>query len=477
MTEQIQNNEQQNEDIQALSELSSRMKLASQLGMQYGGKRDLYEALGWKKQLQDYDYWQAYLRQDIASAINDAPVNATWREGIMVTDNSKSGQFDNAWNDLVDRLRLYNKFSRADKLAGLGYYAVLVLGFDDVANEREFQQPVNEDRQNRLLYVHPYSQKNAQVHEWETDPTQERYGLPKVYKVKIGVPGTVQDETKQGRDLYIHHSRVIHVAEGLLESEVYGTPRLQSVFNRFEDLAKIVGGSGEMFWRGAFPGYAAKARDNATMNQQDKDDLDKQFEEYEHQLRRWLKVSGLDIDELSSQVADPSSHVDVQMTMISAATGIPKRILMGSERGELSSNQDETNWNKTIDDRRSDYAEAVVLRPFIDTMIKYGVLPQPEQNNYDIQWPDLWAPGLKDKSEIAKNYSGAIKEYSSAPAASAVIPERFFLTNILQLPEEDVDEIMREAEQGMTEEERQIEEDQQTIEEEGQSGVTGGEEE
>lgn len=57
----------------------ARANLAARLGQQYGGERDIYQALGYKLKLDWSDYWTQYSRQDIAKAIIDRPVKATWQ--------------------------------------------------------------------------------------------------------------------------------------------------------------------------------------------------------------------------------------------------------------------------------------------------------------------------------------------------------------------------------------------------------------
>ena len=126
----------------------------------------------------------------------------------------------------------------------------------------------------------------------------------------------------------------------MLEDEVNGLPRLEAVFNRLLDLEKIVGGSAEMFWRGARPGFQGIVSEGYNMTDEDIDELQKQLDEYEHGLRRFLINRGVSLDALAQQVSDPRNHVDVQLQMISAITGIPRRILTGSERGELASTED-----------------------------------------------------------------------------------------------------------------------------------------
>jgi hypothetical protein len=160
--------------------------------------------------------------------------------------------------------------------------------------------------------------------------------------------------------------------------------------------------------------------------------------------------------------------------MIAAASGIPKRLLIGSERGELSSTQDESNWNQNIQDRREQYAENAILRPLIDRLISYGVLPQPEDEDYDVQWPDLWTPSEKEKADTASSVATALKAYASAPGASTIVPERFFLRKILGWPDEDVEAAMEEMEAGAVAEAAEEETDQDAIEETGGQEGQGG---
>lgn len=145
------------------------------------------------------------------------------------------------------------------------------------------------------------------------------------------------------------------------------------------------------------------------------------------------------MEPMSPQVSDPSSHVNIQIQMISAQTGIPKRILTGSERGELSSSQDTDQWKETIQSRREEYAEQVVLRPFIDKLIAYGVLPAPkEKNQYGIRWVDLYAIGDKERAEIGKIRSEALRQYASQPGAEFIVPPDAFLEYFLGLSGDEI---------------------------------------
>lgn len=314
------------------SALVSRAKLASRLGIQFGGLRDIYKSFGYEKEIKYEDFLLKYARHDMAKAIIDRPVKATWQGplDLMESGVAKDTEFERAWDELNTDIGLKSIFSRVDKLTGLGRYGILLLGLDDVKSRDGFAQPVKAGKR-ILKYLRPYGESTATIFKLDEEATSERYGKPLIYKLEV------QDvKLKTSIPIAVHYTRVVHITDDLLESEVYGTPRLEAPFNRLIDLEKLVGGDAEMFWRGARPGYEAKISPDYQMTPQMREDLNEELDEYEADLRRFLVNEGVDIQALAQQIADPANHVDVQLTMISAVTGIPKRILSGSERGELS---------------------------------------------------------------------------------------------------------------------------------------------
>lgn len=413
-----------NNDIQAYQDMLSRTLLATKMGMQFDGDRDLYKTFGYKHELTYSDYWSQYARQDIARAIIDRPAKATWRGALKITAEEK---LEKEYKRLVNDLRLKEAFLRLDKLTCIGHYGVLFLGFD--GSDAELSKPPQGNK--KLLYVKPLSERAAPIYEYDTDSTSPRYGRPLRYNINVNMGG-------RDRTLQVHHTRILHVTGDLLEDEVKGTPVLKAVFNRLKDLEKLVGGSAEMFWKGARPGYQGKIDKDLHIDQGTRDKMKEQVDEYEHGLRRILLMKGVDMEALGTQVSDPKTHVDVQIEMISSITGIPKRILTGSERGELASSEDKTTWNEVIQTRREEYAETSIVRPFIDRCMQYGVLPEHE---YEVEWKDLFAKGEQEQAETGKIRATALKEYMQNPAAEMVVPPEAFFKYFLGLDETQIEEI------------------------------------
>lgn len=464
--------------LQLLSTLTRRANLAYLAGLQtFDGSRDMNEALGYPTDITFKDYLGRYYRQDVANAIINRPVSACWRGPVTLLEAGfkEDTALEKAWVTLDKTLKLKPKLVQLDKLASIGQYAVLLLGLSDVKKQTDFENPVTSSNL-KLAYIKPYSEEYAKINSYETNVSSPRFGLPKNYRITT----QAADSNLQATAL-VDWTRVIHVAYDTLESEVEGSSALEPVFNRLIDIEKVIGGGGEMFWRGARPGYAGKLDDKHFMTKKLYDDLMDQLDEYEHNLRRFLISEGVDINSLAPQVSDPSMHIDVNIQMISAKTGIPKRILTGSERGELASSLDADEWKSFILSRREECVEPLILRPFVDSCIKYGVLPTPKdvESGYSVKWTELFSLSEKDRAEVGKTRALALQAYLSSPMAEAVVSPEAFFNMFLGLSDDQI-EMMVEMRGGPMSEElraqREAEEEQQRIDQAARLAETQGQE-
>ena len=433
------------------SMLVGRANLAASLGQQFGGDRDLYTVLGYPTKLEYIDFASRYTRQDIAKAIIDRPVKATWQGDLELieTDDAEKTPFETAWQQLDWDLGVKSRLSRVDRLTGIGRYGVLLLGLDDVRVQDDFAKPVKAGKR-KLVYLKPFGEDSAKISTYETNPNSARYGFPVLYDVEGS-----EVESQSSTTIKVHYTRMVHILDDVLESEVLGIPRLEAVFNRLMDLEKLVGGDAEMFWKGARPGYQGMVDKDYQMTAESKADLKEQVDEFEHGLRRILVNEGIDLKSLAQQIADPSGHVDIQLSMVSAVTGIPKRILTGSERGELASTQDAGEWKTYVQARREDHAEPKIIRPFIKRLIELEILPSPSVN-FRVKWLDLFSISEKERVEIGKGRANALREYSSNPMAEAIVPPKAFMEYFLGLAPGQIELIDKMRAQGLSEEEKEL---------------------
>ncbi len=438
--------------------MSRRGAVASAVGMQYNGIRDLYTTLGYKIELSFNDFLGKYERQDISRRIIRAYPDATWRGTPKILDNITPGDdtaFETDWKRHVEQTNAYHYLARGDRISGIGTYAVIFVGFND---GKAPEEPVVRSPGMKVLYHTPYTSASAPIVSFEGDPTNPRFGKPEFYNLTIqsspAMRSGVGQASQPGFSMKVHWTRVLHLAEDTLESDVFCTPRLMPIYNRLDDLEKILGASAEGFWRAATPGIALEMDKDAKFQDGEQDKLQKQVDEYVHNFNRILKLKGIQAKLLAPNVSDPKSAVEVQMMMISGATGIPLRILTGSERGELASTQDVYNWNTRVDERRLDYAEPMILRAYIDMLVRVGVLAPPEGGSYEVEWPSFTSLDPLARAEVSERLSKAVASYVSS-GADLLIPPNVYLTAILGFSEQEANEVEAQFE-NMTAEEREM---------------------
>ena len=401
------------QSLQTMSAMLDRWLFANRAGLQFDGDRNVYGALGYRQNLTFQDYQAKYDRDPIAARVIDAPAAATWRNQPTVTDDEdpeRTTPFEEAWMSLEKRLRVYQRLERLDRMTGIGEYGALLIGFrgQPLADQEATRVAGPDD----VLFLAPYNECSAQIDVYDGDPQSERFGLPSIYTLQINAEGR---RTQQPGSLRAHHSRIIHVVENALEDDVFGRPRLRNLFNLLDDALKVVGGSAETYWLEARRGLHANIdKDAKPLPPNEQSELKDQIDEYVNNLRRVIRTQGMELNTLGGAVANPQGPFDVIMKLVSVASGIPIRILTGSERGELASSQDEGNWAGRIEERQIHFAEPIILRPLIDRLISFGALPEPSEGEYEINWQSLSDPGERENAETAEILSRAAVNFQAA---------------------------------------------------------------
>jgi len=420
----------------SLSLVASRSELAGRLGISYGGTRDLYTNLGWKKELQFEDYYARYIRQDIAAAIIDRPVDTCWQKHPRLTESeTEETAFEKDFGELEDEVKLFSYFDRVDRLATIGQYAVIFLGLDDGAPPEE---PV--ESATKLMYVAVYSEGNATIDSVERDPKNPRFNQPTMYGLtRPQAHGDVDGDTEA---MQVHHSRIIHVVEGALEDDTRGLPRLERVFNLLQGMEVVVGSAPEIWWRNAFPGLAfGLDPDFNAAGGMDLEDMEDEIEKYLHDFQRYLRLQGIKVDQLAPNVADPRPTFEIMVDILAAAVAMPQRIMFGSERGQLASVADQETWYATNESRRVKYCEPQIVRPTVDRLIEFGVVTEPSET-YTVDWPSFEDAKDDQKADIAVKLTKALTDYAKTPGADEVVPIEIFLRTIMGFTDEEIEEII-----------------------------------
>lgn len=394
----------------ALEGLAVRAKLANIAGHTFGHKRDLYKALGYKRELEPLDYRSRYRRNEVANRIVKAAPKATWRGGCDIVEDENLEvvtAFEQACIDLDQRLKFWKRLYQVDVLSRIGRYGVLLIGAPG-----RLDQPLSKlNGLNDVLYLTPFAEEDARIQFYEIDPEQPRFGLPVMYLIKRTnlTDPTAVNQASVGRP--VHWTRVIHISEGQLDDRVFGEPVLESVWNRLDDLEKIVGAGAEAFWRRADGGNLLTIDPTLEFDEKEAEDAKKQLDEWEHGLRKNLTMRGAKWERLGADIASMKAEVDSVMSLISAGCGIPQRVLMGSEQGKLAAKQDRATWDNQITDRQNDYAGPMMVRPLIDRLVTFGALPTPVNGpeEYEVKWSAIQTMDDEQRATVAGEWAGLNK--------------------------------------------------------------------
>lgn len=405
-------------------------------------------------------YQRLYDREAIATRVVEVYPKESWQVQPTLYEDEDPDvitAFEEAWDDLGRTLRgetsyhqdeagspLWEYLLRADILSGIGQYGVILLGLDDGLPLHEPAQVGKGKSSRKLTFIRIFPESAATIASREEDTSSPRLGQPLTYNLMFDSPMSSTGAFDTTTAL-VHWSRVIHVADNLAANEVFGVPRMQPVLNRLLDLRKLYGGSAEMYWRGAFPGYSLETNPNlGTEVDVDEEQMRGQMRLWADGLQRHIFLTGMSMKGLAPQVVDPRSQVEVQIEAICVQLGVPVRVFKGSERGELASSQDDAAWNDRLRQRQAGYVTPRIIVPFCDRLIQLGVLPTPE--GYSIWWPDLTSQSEQEKTTIATGRTEAVVKYADSQGAKTVMAPMDFLTRVLGYSEEEASAIVENAE-------------------------------
>ena len=391
-------------------------------------------------------YYRMYARNNVAARVIETFPDYSWNIMPVVADrNGVRSRFSRAVQSFVtsnvrvqDGLvqSIFSLLKQLDVLGGIGGEALMLFGFGD---GRQLDQPVQYRNGMKLHWVKLLHNGQFEVYERENDPTSVRYGDVNKY---------ISKEFHSSSDLnffnhiapgkQIHYTRCVHFKE--TSGLAYGTSRIQKCYNQLLDIMKLSGASAELYYLGAFSGLSIETDPQAMLDDEGYERMLEETEKYFNGLARSLILEGAKGKLLYPSIVSPRDHFDLQITMISIATGIPRRFLTGAEAAKLASQQDTLNWEGRVTNRRDSFAGPRVMMPAIERCIEAGVLPKPAGGTFGVVWPRTQSLSLDDRSDAARNLTEAMLSYFSTGLVE-VIPFRPYLISICGFDESEAEEI------------------------------------
>lgn len=337
-------------------------RLGSLLGFSHGDKRDTYSIYGYPDELgstNGFDRMFAMSRREgISNRITHGVAKTCWRDGFELLSDPEDPETTEMVDDLelLKQIGMVAKLEAADILNRIGRFSVLLVGVPD---SLELKDPIGRANPNQLdqIYFKAFAYDGITINEWDKDETSPRFGLPLIYQVNRGNNTQRHEKDTAGtRTLNVHWSRIVHLNENGLVSDIEGMGALEPVFNRILDLDKTVGGSAEAYFRNARGKIAYEIDPTFSADllniEGSKEAFNDAAEEFTNQWKDHTVAIGAKVKTLPTIHESPLDTVKVIIWSISGYTGIPGRILTGEGAGQLAGSEDQMAYNQLIADRQ-----------------------------------------------------------------------------------------------------------------------------
>lgn len=446
----------------ALNTAKSRSKYWAQL---VDPRRNYNDVFGYPDEINDNDYWNMYDRLGLAKRIVEVYPDESWKVNPTVKEvdsEEDETEFEKALTELGSSLGTIdpneeNYFKTDDETnpiwgilrqldidSGIGESGLLLFGLDD---KDGLEQPVKESG-NQLLFLNTFHSTQFNVATTQDDKSKPRYKKPELYNIN----------SSSGEQMKVHWTRVIEVAQPKR------CPRLRPVFNDCQDAIKVYGAGAETYWQGALNILSMESTFDPGDYKIDTDSLKDMMEQVRNGMQREVFLEGLKANRVAPTVVSPAPQIEAILNHICITLGVPKRIFLGSERGELASSQDSKAWNQRLTGRRNRYITPKLVMPFINRCIKLGILPVPS-DKLVTRWDEEADLEPKEKAEVNKVKVQTLVGYAESPDAQGVISEKDFLVKYMDETPESAKELLDNVEEVEPEEVEEEEVTQPTQEE------------
>ena len=358
-----------------------RREVTNLFGISHNGKRNLNEIYGYPEggSIDFQALYQMAKRDGIANRLTYGTARTCWREGFRVVDDEENEFLADEIKKL-NKKGLLDKIERADILNRIGSFSVLFVGVPDGLDPREPIGRVSGDGL-KSIYFKPFAYDGIEINKIDQDNTSPRFGLPELYSVQKQSRGDTNKDINVS-SMVVHWTRIIHMSEGALDSDVEGIGYLEPIYNRLLDINKTTGGASEAYFRNAkgkiayevSPEYAGNA------DEEQRKAMDEGAKKYTNEFQDHTFAAGATVKTLVTPHYTPKDTVMTALWAVAGYSGYPIRILTGEGSGQLAGSEDQLALNAIISDRQNLVCSGWVVRLF-EILAMAGMM----------KWDDNWS--------------------------------------------------------------------------------------
>lgn len=389
----------------------ARYELAQSLGALDAKRPAAWQQYGYPTDITFKHMLAAYERGGAAHGAVHRLLDKCWQElpRIKRPDSDQETPWEQRVNAVMKSVSAWAKLRDFDRRNMIGRYAALIYR---VADGKALREPL--DRAARLADLVPIYEDQLRVTQWDSDTTSPTYGQPLMFQYQSR---RVQTGDNQGQPIEwadVHPSRVQILAEGSVGDMFDGVPLLRAGFNALVDLEKISGGSAESYLKNSARTLVFQYdKDTAVQAIGENGETTSVRQAHEEQARSLnrnqdasIVMQGGTASTLQTTTHDPKPSFEVAANLFSASVRLPFSILFGQQTGRLASDEDKADFAVRAKSRQANELTPM-LEQFVRRMQAAGII---EAGEFEIEWPPLDAPGDKDKLEILKAMTAAMRE-------------------------------------------------------------------
>ena len=209
-------------------------------GISPDGRRDYNVLFGYLADPKFSDFKSMYERSLGFTLCTKLP-KSCWRELPKITVNDKEILVDEMLE--LKKSGFFKSLERADIANRIGSYSVMFIGVPD---DMKPDMPIGQANKDNFdgLYYRVYEECGINVAKWNDDPASSRFNMPEIYSLQTSLneSGSMMGKASAVK---VHHSRIIHMAEGALSNELVGVSCLKAPWNALVDCAKVTGSNAE----------------------------------------------------------------------------------------------------------------------------------------------------------------------------------------------------------------------------------------